>query len=272
VKKEALYEGVLDLATCDVLQVDAFLERIALADVWGIGRKYTLFLNNYGIQTAKDLKYADERWIRRHITVTGERIVLELRGTACMPVEPRISPKKGIRCAKTFGRDVITQKELEEAVATYTARAAEKLRQQESLTASLTVFIQTNRFQTEQAPYANAFTVAIPYPTAYTPELIRYALESLNAMYRPGYHYKKAGVYLGHITPGEVVQPDLFGAFSPDIHHRQGRLMYIVDAINRIYGPNTLFFAVQGIARPWAMQQRRLSPHVTTRWNEILTV
>ena len=82
VKKETSYQGVLDLTGCDALQIDALLERIAIDDVWGIGRKYTLFLNNYGIRTARDLKYADQRWMRRHLTVTGERIVLELRGTA----------------------------------------------------------------------------------------------------------------------------------------------------------------------------------------------
>ena len=272
VKKEASYKGVLDLTCYDNAHIDAFLERVSIDDVWGIGRTYALFLNNYGFRTARDLKYADQRWIRRHLTITVERIVLELRGTSCLPIQTRIVPKKGIMCAKTFGRDITTQQELEESIATYTARAAEKLRQQDSLTALLTVFIQTNRFKTEQPQYANAFTVDIAYPTAFTPELIRYALESLNAMYRPGYRYRKAGVYLGHITPGEAVQPDLFGAFSPDIHHRQGRLMFILDALNRIYGPNTLFFAAQGIARPWAMRQRWLSPHVTTRWNEILTV
>jgi len=114
--------------------------------------------------------------------------------------------------------------------------------------------------------------VDIAYPTAFTPDLMRYAIAGLDAMYRPGYRYKKAGVYLSKITAGEAVQPDLFGVFSPDTHHRQGRFMFIVDAINRIYGANTLFFAAQGLARPWAMHQRRLSQHFTTRWNEILTI
>ena len=101
---------------------------------------------------------------------------------------------------------------------------------------------------------------------------LRYALEAMHAMYRPGFRYKKAGVALSRITSDEVVQPDLFGAFSMDIHQRQGQFMFIVGTINRIYGPNTLSFAVQGSARPWVMRQRWLSPQVTTRWHEILTV
>ncbi len=271
-KKDSAFEGVLDITGWETLKLDALLERIAVEDVWGIGRKYTLFLNNYGIQTAKDLKYADRHWIRRHLTVTGERLVLELAGTACLPVEPRIQAKKSIICAKTFGRDITTEQELQEAVATYTARVVEKLRQQDSLAAELSVFIQTDRFKTEQPQYANSMTMELTTPTAYTPELISNALYALHAMYRPDYRYKKAGVALGRIISDGVVQPDLFGAFSMDTHQRQGRLMFILDAINRIYGPNTLSFAVQGSSRPWAMRQRRLSPCVTTRWNEILTI
>lgn len=271
-KKDPLFEGVLDITGWETLKLDALLEGVAIEDVWGIGRTYALFLNNYGIQTAKDLKYADRRWIRRHLTVTGERIVLELAGTACLPVETQTPPKKGIMCAKTFGRDITSEQELQEAVATYTVRAAEKLRQQDSLAAELSVFIQTDHFKTEQPQYANSMTMELASPTAYTPELISNALHALHTMYRPDHCYKKAGVALSHITSGEVVQPDLFGTFSMDIHQRQERLMFIVDAINRIYGPNTLFFAVQGSSRSWAMRQRRLSPRVTTRWNEILTV
>ncbi|MHB8595423.1 MAG: Y-family DNA polymerase [Ktedonobacteraceae bacterium] len=272
VKKNPSFGGVLDISAYDNIEVDALLEKVAVEDVWGIGRKYTLFLNNYSIKTAKDLKYADPKWIRRHLTVMGERIVLELRGTSCMPLEIGFQPKKGIMCSKTFGREITALNELTEAVATYSARAAEKLRQQESLTSSLTVFIRTNHFKSSVPQYSNSFTVDIAYPTAFTPELIKYAIKGLNAIYRDGYTYKKAGVYLAKITPGEAVQPDLFGEFSPDIHNRQGRLMAIVDAINRIYGRDTIFFAAQGVTRSWAMRQLRLSQHFTTKWDELLKV
>ena len=272
VKKDPSFDGVLDISAYNPVQIDALLENVSVEDVWGIGRKYTLFLNNYGIETARDLKDADQKWIRRHLTVMGERIVLELRGTSCMPLETDSHPKKGIQCSKTFGKEVTAQNELTEAIATYTARAAEKLRQQESLTASLTVFIRTNYFKNTLPQYSNSFTVALPFPTAFTPELIRYALEGLAAIYKKGYTYKKAGVYLTNISSEDAVQPDLFGEFSPDLHNRQGRLMAIIDAINRIYGKDTLFFAVQGTTRPWAMRQLQLSQHFTTRWDELLKV
>jgi DNA polymerase V len=272
VKTDPACEGVLDLTQLAEDELDQLLRQVAVEDVWGIGRKYSLFLNNYGIITARDLKYADQKWIRRYLTVVGERIVMELRGISCIPLVTEPSKKKGIMCAKTFGKEITKLDELSEAVACYTARAAEKLRQQDSLAASLTVFIRTNGFNQDIPQYANSYTVSLPYPTAFTPELIAHALDGLKAMYREGYHYKKCGVYLSKITPLDAVQPDLFGDYLLDQHQRQARLMFIVDAINRIYGHGTLFFAVQGMVRPWAMHQSHLSPRSTTRWNEILAV
>jgi len=257
VKKDSSYGGVLDLTAYTEAERDAILMQGPIEDVWGIGRKYARFLSNYGIVTAKHLKDADEKWVRRYLTVVGERIVLELRGISCMPLTIGQPPKKGIMCAKTFGREITEKDELIQAVATYTARAAEKLRQQDSLTASLTVFIRTNSFNQNIPQYSNSFSIDIPYPTAYTPDLIHAALAGLDAIYKDGFRYKKAGIFLSRITPLDAVQPDLFGDFSLDGHSRKSRLMSIVDAINRIYGRDTLFFAVQGVTRPWAMRQLR---------------
>jgi DNA polymerase V len=271
-KHQADCDGVLDITGHSEEELDALLAQVAIEDVWGIGQKYALFLSNYGVFTAKDLKYADQKWIRRHLTVIGERLVLELRGTMCMPLETERPPKKGIMCAKTFGKEITSLDELTEAVACYTARAAEKLRLQDSLTASLTVFIRTNSFNADMPQYSNSMSIDMPYPTAFTPQLIAYALQGVNAMYREGYRYKKCGVYLSKITPLDAVQIDLFGAYSATEHLRQGRLMSIVDTLNRIYGRDTLFFAAQGLTRRWTMRQLRLSAHFTTQWSEIVMV
>jgi DNA polymerase V len=83
----------------------------------------------------RDLKYADLSWVRRHLSVVGARTVLELRGQPCFPLEFHPQPKKGIMHAKTFSKPTDSLAQLEEAVATYTARAAEKLRRQDSLPA-----------------------------------------------------------------------------------------------------------------------------------------
>ncbi len=272
VKTDPSYHGVLDLTGYSEEQIDDLLAKVEIKDVWGIGHKYALFLRNYGITTAKELKYADEKWIRKYLTVTGARIVLELRGISCNSLEAVRPPKQGIMCAKTFGREITTFDELSEAISTYAVRATEKLREQDSVTSCLTVFIKTNTFKQNIEQYANSFTVELAYPTAYTPDIIKQALTGLKAMYRPNLSYYKAGVMLTRITPQSSLQPDLFGEFNVLEHYRQARLMMIVDAINRIYGRDTLVFAIQGVSPRWKMRQLKLSNQFTTRWSDLLRV
>src|SRR6266699_3361571 len=61
VKKDARYAGVLDVTALSEQATDEMLAKVAIEDVWGIGSKYSLFLMNHGILSAKDLKYADEK-------------------------------------------------------------------------------------------------------------------------------------------------------------------------------------------------------------------
>jgi DNA polymerase V len=272
VKHDPSYEGVLDLTALPEDEVDTLLSQVAIEDVWGIGRKYASFLQNHGIMTAKDLKYADEQWIRTYLTVTGHRIVLELRGLSCMPIEIVRPTKKGIMCAKTFGQEIQEYTELAEAVACYVARVAEKLRSQDSQAAFLTVFVRTSYFNKTTPHYENSYSIRLPFATAFTPDLIVSALRGLKAIFQDGFKYKKAGVLLSKITPHAHVQPDLFGDVSLFDYYRKAKLMAVVDAINAIYGHDSLFFAVQGSTRPWKMRQSQLSGRFTTQWSEILTI
>lgn len=272
IKTDSRYADVLNLTSFAQEQLDEALASVAIEEIWGIGPKYARFLRNYGVNTAKDVRDADERWIRKHLTVVGARIQAELRGTACIPLEIKRPPKQQIICSKSFGKEVESEEEMQEAVSTYIARAAEKLREQESLAGRISVFVRTNGFDEDAPQYTNEFTVDLLYPTAFTPELICQALAGLHAIYRPTYRYKKAGVLLSKITPLPVMQPDLFGEVSLSEHYRQDHLMAIVDALNRIFGRDTLFFAAQGIARNWKMKQLRLSSRYTTRWDELALV
>jgi|SRR5258708_16473326 len=124
--------------------------------------------------------------------------------------------------------------------------------------------MKTNPFQKNTEQYANSFTVNIPHPTAFTPDILTYALEGLNAMYREGYRYNKAGVYLTKLSPQSSIQPDVFGEFSLIEHYKQARLMAIMDAINKIYWRDTLVFAIQGISRSWKVLRLKLSNYFTT--------
>jgi DNA polymerase V len=124
------------------------------------------------------------------------------------------------------------------------------LRSQDSQAASLTVFVRTNYFNKTTPRYENSYTIRLPFPTSFTPDLIVSALKGLEAIFQDGFTYKKAGVMLSKITPLAHMQPDLFGDVSLFDYYRKAKLMAVVDAINAIYGRNSLFFALQGSSRP----------------------
>jgi DNA polymerase V len=271
VKKQPEYLGVLSIAHVAEAELDELLEGIGVEDVWGIGHRYAAALRGRNIYTARDLKYADPYWIRRHLTVVGARTVLELRGISCIPLETKVKPKKGIMSSKSFGRPIDQLQELEEAIANYTARAAEKLRDQDSLVLCINVFIQTNAFQKDAPQYSKSISKTLPFPTACTPDLISAALEALHSIYQPGYSFKKAGVYFSKIVSQESIQFDLFGDFTVEGHVKKTKLMCVVDLLNRLLGRDTLFFGAQGIGREWKMRQERRSPRYTTQWSELLS-
>ena len=84
-KKDKTHQGVFDISTHP--EIDELLKTIAVEDIWGIGKQYTKLLNTQGILTAKDLKYAPPKWIQKHLTIVGLRILKELNGEPCIPLE-----------------------------------------------------------------------------------------------------------------------------------------------------------------------------------------
>lgn len=266
-KKDETHGGALLLL--DEAAQDAALAKIGLTDLWGVAGRLAARLAAIGINTPLDLKHGDPRLIRERLGVVTLRLALELRGVACLDLE-RVTPdRKSIMTSRSFGRPVTTLPELREAVASYTGRAAEKLRRQHLATARLMVFIETNRFKPDDAQHYAAWPVHLPMATSDSSKLIGAALAGLAAIWRDGYRYKKAGVVLLDLHPAAAVQEGLFDkADSP----RRAALMRTVDRLNTRFGRDAVTFAAVGQRRPWKLRRELLSPCYTTAWDELLRV
>jgi DNA polymerase V len=261
-KKSSHHKGVFDLTIFD--DIDSILSRIKVKDIWGIGRQYTKKLNNHGIFTARDLKYSNDKWIRKHLTIMCLRTVWELRGKPCIPMEDAPAPKKGIITSKSFSHPVTSLEELKEAVATYVSRAAEKLRSQHSIANALSVFLSTNRFKPDTPQYSNSLLMVLPEPTASTPTLIKRSLHGLEKIYRPGFEYKKTGVMLAEIMPEAYRQGNLFNQGRDDRN-----LMGALDSINAKWGQSTVQYAAAGFKKAWMFKREKLSKAYTTQWDQL---
>lgn len=246
---------------------DAILKKIAVADIWGVGRQYAKLLQRFGMHTAYDLKNADDRWIKKRMTICGLRTVHELRGIVCYSLDQNPESKQSIACARSFGKPTAELADLKEAVATYTARAAQKLRAQKSVASALYVFITTKHYSKYR--YAKGICMPLAVPTAYTPTLIEYAHRGLAAIYKSEYYYKKAGVILLDFVDEQHTQADLF---LPAPSSTQTNCMRMLDHINKKWGRKTVHFAAEGIKKPWLMRQSQKSAPFTTDWENLLKV
>ena len=181
---------------------DEILRTFPVGDVWGIGPKKTEFLFRNGIRTAWDLACAEDGWLKKNLTIVGLRTAWELRGISCIPLQEAAPPKKSIVSSRSFGREVLEEVELAEALSNYVATAAEKLRDQQSAASFMEVFLNTSRFK-EGSYYANSIHITLPQPTDYTPHLIHFAKEGLTKIFKSGFAYKKIGVMMGGLVPSK---------------------------------------------------------------------
>jgi len=248
--------------------IDRDLASLPVGQVWGIGPQHARLLEKHGVLTAYDLKHVNEKWARQHMGVMGERIVLEIRGVSCYPVDDNPSPKKGICTSRSFGRPVDTYDDLEEATTTFAASVAGKLRRQRSVAQSLTVFVMTNRFA-RGPQYVNGMTITLPVATHHTAELIHHTRTILRKLFRKGYLYKKSGVIVNDIISQKAMQCTLW---DDQNRERQEKITAAIDQINARMGKGKVRYAVQGTGRKWKMRQEKLSPRYTTDWEELLVI
>jgi DNA polymerase V len=250
-------------------EIDAALAATPVRDVWGIGKQQEQFLLKHNITTAKDLARCNENFIRKNFSVTGERLLSELKGVPSIRWEDAPPAKKEICTSRSFGKTLSDKKDIEEAIANHASNVSLKLRKQCSCARVLKVFIQTNPFRVEEKQYFRSVQLELPVASNMANELISYALKGLNIIFSKGYNYLKAGVTVSEIVPESAVQR---GLFEHGKRAANERLMKTLDAANKTFGKDMLRFASQGYEKKWKLKACHLSPRYTTNVEELLTI
>jgi DNA polymerase V len=249
------------------------LQRTEVDDIWGIGHQYAQKLRHMQIETAWQLSLKNIEWAHKHLGgVVGVRLVRELKGIESMVMEEALVNKKMIATTRMFGNPVKDIKSIKEAVATYTSRAAEKLRRQHSAANIISVFIvpkeplTTGRFR--HGPSISAYAT-LDAATSITNQLIKPAVALVDDLFEEGRLYKKAGVTLSGIVPDNSIQANLF---VPDSTNKGRLLMSMIDNMNFAMRDDIVKFASSGTTRNWKMQKNFHSPRYTTRWDELYEI
>ena len=245
-----------------------------MEDIWGIGRRQAVKLAVAGITNAWQLAQADDVWLRKNLTVTGWNTALELRGIPAITEGEEPAPRKSVLSSHSFGKKVENREALAEALASFTARAAERMRRSGMCARGVSVHIRTSCFD-QQHQYEQTGQHAFQVGTNDTGLLQREALRILSGIYTPDFAYAKAGVMLYGLKP-QGRQGSLLP--MPEANPRRMALMAALDTINAKHGMGSLRFGAEGLAgQVWKMRQNNASSRFTTKrdaldiakWNQV---
>lgn len=260
--------GVVDLSNIEKQR--KLMGVLPVDEVWGVGRRISKKLEAMGIKTVLQLADTDISFIRKHFNVVLERTVRELRGEPCLGLEEFAPVKQEIVCSRSFGGRITEYHEMRQAICTYASRAAEKLRGEHQYCRFISAFVKTSPFALNEPYYGNSASVKLLTPTQDSRDIIAAATRCLDAIWKDGHRYQKAGVMLGDFYSQGVAQLNLFDDNAP--RQNSEKLMEVLDHLNAKNGRGALYFAGQGIQTAWQMKREMLSPRYTTRYSDLLRV
>ena len=264
-KDDESLEGVCSLIQHENL--DQVLEDTNVADVWGVGRQLSKKLIANGIFNAKLLKNCEDAWVRKMMSVNGLKTVSELREISCLDLEETSATRKSCCTTRSFGKPLINLEDIEQAVTTFARRATERIRGENLIASTVSVFLRTNPFDRNRY-YSNSSTTTLSYPTYDTVQIVKIALQLTKIIFRENYKYKKAGVLLSGLYEKGTETKDLFS----ETRYRSPKLMSAVDQINERYGSDTIQIATECQMGKWEQKRKNCTQSYTTQLDNVLLI
>lgn len=244
------------------------LKATPVSGIWGIGRQHNKFLKGYGVETAYDFTQQPEKWVRKNMTVVGERTYMELCGIPCIGAEEPEVPRKQICTSRSFGEIQTEYAPVSEAVANFAVICSQKLRKQKSCATALMVMLRTVGFYNKTHAYSS-YVIQLPTATNATTEIVRHALIALKKIFQPGNRYRKAGVIIVGMEQENAIQMNMFDTTD---YSKHARLDSVLDKWNSGFNNCKIILASQGTERKWKLKCEKCSPCYTTRLKDLITV
>ena len=254
--------GVIYLNT----NIDEKLKKFPIEDVWGVGKQLSKFYHKNNISNAYDLKNVSNTWVKKGTNVLGAKTAMELRGIPCIGLQIDQEKRKNCCVSRSFGRKVKDLNELEESVITHCLNAAEKIRADDQIAKTITVFIRTSPFDKNRRYYSNSKTIDLAIPTSNSIELIKNAVKALTDIYKYGYAYQKAGIILSGLKDANQNDQNLL---TPLLENKSKKLMKAIDYTNTKYGRYAISIAQAGLSKGWKMRREHSSKIDTASFDSL---
>lgn len=254
-------------------------ETTSISKVWGLGNRMESRLQKYGIRTVQDLLRRNREWVKKVLTVQGERTYQELRGYVCYSLETSPDePQKSIMVSRSFGVPITTLEDLKETLTQHANTMGVKLRQRKLWTTSVGISIRSSPFDKRHEYTSNFTSMQLKEPTQDTRVLIQASHRAVEAIYRSGVLYKKSGILCSEVQDtanrAQLSLSEKERGVNPSLTHTEAsEVMKALDNLNRKYGRGavTVGYAPK-VTKAWQSKQEQRSPRYTTQWSEILKI
>ena len=190
----------------------AVLEKLPVDEVWGVGRRLAIRLQQMGIITAWQLANLDRDLLQKKFSITQVKTADELLGLPRFERENPEEPSQSISCSRSYGYPVENLDELRESVAHYIAQAAEKLRKERLRAAGASVYLQyypEYGLNAQDGGYVST-VIAFDSATNATSQMLSSVLPAVDALFIIGRRYKKSGVLFYGLETEQMQQLELF--------------------------------------------------------------
>ncbi|WP_043485066.1 Y-family DNA polymerase [Arthrobacter sp. SPG23] len=247
---------------------EALMGRLSVIELWGVAARLTKRLNSMGIHSILDLARADPVWIRDRFSVVLMRTVLELHGTACIPLEEERIGRDQLIFSRSFSTPITAAADLRQVMSVYGQQASARLAKHSLQAKVLTAFAGTSHYNPLDTSYPSV-CVTLPMPTA-DPVLLTRAAHALLPRIEEGTKYVRAGIMVTDLRPTGQQSP--LPVFANPREERG--IGILLEDISRRYGRGSVGLGHAGIrgGPDWSMQRTMLSPRYTTHWDELPVV
>ncbi len=273
-KTYPVYGGVVNWFDLSPERRKKALSITPIGEVWGIGRKTEEKLLREGIENVWQFSQADVFTLRCRYGVVLERTLREIQGVSCLPVESVPKPKEQILRSRSFSHATNDRSVLLSSVSTHMTEVARQLRREKAEAKKAGVFFLTSPFKENEPWHAAEPVTELTLPTSDTMRLVEVACRLVEAHWRPGFRYCKAGAFVTDLIPeGSCsVTGSLFDLPDEERDATRRRLMECLDDLTRRFGKSVWKIGSSGLADGWQMKRDRLTPAYLTRWTDIMTV
>lgn len=214
--------------------IHLFLQRIPVAEVWGLGRSAQGLLGKYGVQTAYDFVLKDEQWVRKMLHRPGWEIWQELRGNSVKTVNTETRPPQAsIMKGKTFSEPSKDRAYVYAKLIRNLESAFIKLRRHQLRAGEVCVYLRAKDYAEKgcSARFNRGVTTA--------QEITSVVWNLFNRLYIDGMEYRSTTIVLGRVESDRQRQGDLFeDRLKTERIQEVGR---VVDRINARYGKHRIF-------------------------------